>query len=153
MGVVTYDNDRCIGCRYCMYACPFEVPHFEWEQHFALIKCDLCVARLEDGQQPACAATCPTQAIQFGPRQDMLNLAHERIKNEPRTLYQPCVWRKRKWRHFHFLYFIGPFEQLGFPVCERNPSPGRVQPHGYRNRHSHHRHECGSWNDGNLSGA
>ena len=86
---MTYDNDRCIGCRYCMYACPFEVPHFEWEQRFALIvKCDLCVARLEAGaQQPACAATCPTQAIQFGTHEAMLDLAHQRDPDRTSTLY------------------------------------------------------------------
>lgn len=124
-GIVIYDNERCIGCRYCMYACPFEVPHFQWDQPFALIvKCDLCVARLEGGQQqPACAATCPTQAIQFGTREAMLDLAHDRIKNEPQ-------------RYIHHVYgeyenggtstfYISPvsFEQLGFPIAKGTESP------------------------------
>jgi formate dehydrogenase iron-sulfur subunit len=124
-GIVTYDNDRCIGCRYCMYACPFEVPHFEWDKRFALItKCDLCVARLEEGQkQPACAATCPTQAIRFGSRQEMLDLAHERIQNEP-DRYIDHVFGEHE-NGGTSTFYISPvsFEQLGFPTTERIESP------------------------------
>jgi formate dehydrogenase iron-sulfur subunit len=123
-GIVTYDNNRCIGCRYCMYACPFEVPHFQWEQPFALIvKCDLCVARLEEGQQPACAATCPTQAIQFGPREDMLNMAHERIKNEPQRYINHVYGEYENGGTSTFYISSVPFEQLGFPLVKGTESP------------------------------
>ncbi len=124
-GIVTYDGERCIGCRYCMYACPFQVPHFEWEQRLALIvKCDLCVARLEEGQsQPACASTCPTQAIQFGTREAMLNLAHDRIKNQPER-YIDNVYGEDE-NGGTSTYYISPvlFEELGFPIPKGAQSP------------------------------
>ncbi|NHZ72697.1 MAG: 4Fe-4S dicluster domain-containing protein [Aquificales bacterium] len=59
-GIVQYDDDRCIGCRYCIYACPFQVPNIDLNEQLPLIvKCDMCGDRLEEGEQPACAATCP----------------------------------------------------------------------------------------------
>jgi len=124
-GIVTYDNDRCIGCRYCMYACPFEVPHFQWDQPFALIvKCDLCVARLEEGQQqPACAATCPTQAIQFGTYEAMLNLAHERLQAEPQRYINHVFGENENGGTSTFYISPVPFEQLGFPAAKSTRSP------------------------------
>ncbi len=124
-GIVTYDNDRCIGCRYCMYACPFEVPHFEWDQRLALItKCDMCVARLEEGQkEPACAATCPTSAIRFGTREDMLKEAHQRIENEP-TRYVDHIFGEHENGGTSTFYISSvPFERLGFPAVQTSESP------------------------------
>lgn len=124
-GIITYDNEACIGCRYCMYACPFEVPHFQWDQQFALItKCDLCVSRLDDGQkEPACAATCPTDAIQFGMREDMLAMAHDRIKNQPER-YVDHVFGEHE-NGGTSTFYISPilFDQLGFPAIETTESP------------------------------
>ena len=123
-GVVTYDNDRCIGCRYCMYACPFEVPHFEWDQQFALItKCDMCVARLDEGQAPACAATCPTGAIQFGNREDMLAQAHDRIQHEPDRYIDHVFGEHENGGTSTFYISAVPFEQLGFPQVQSTKSP------------------------------
>lgn len=124
-GIITYNNDVCIGCRYCMYACPFEVPHFEWDQRLALItKCDLCVSRLAEGQkEPACAATCPTEAIQFGKRENMLNLAHERIKNEPNRYINYVFGENENGGTSTFYISPVPFEQLGFPTVETHHSP------------------------------
>jgi len=130
-GIVTYDNDRCIGCRYCMYACPFEVPHFEWDKQFALItKCDLCIARLEEGQaEPACAATCPTDAILFGSREDMLNLAHERIEKEPGRYVDHVFGEHENGGTSTFYISPVPFEELDMPVTERTESPAEVNRH------------------------
>jgi len=124
-GIITYDDEACIGCRYCMYACPFEVPHFQWDQQFALItKCDLCVSRLGEGQtEPACAATCPTDAIQFGRREDMLALAHERIKNEPERYIDHVFGEHENGGTSTFYISPVPFEQLGFPTIETTESP------------------------------
>jgi formate dehydrogenase iron-sulfur subunit len=124
-GIVTYDAERCIGCRYCMYACPFQVPHFEWEQQLALIvKCDLCVARLESGEaQPACAATCPTQAIQFGTRADMLNMAHERITQQPERYVNHVYGEEENGGTSTYYISPVPFEELGFPIPEGTQSP------------------------------
>jgi formate dehydrogenase iron-sulfur subunit len=124
-GIVTYDNDRCIGCRYCMYACPFEVPHFEWDQQFALItKCDMCVARLKEGQkEPACAATCPSGAIQFGKRDDMLTLAHERIASEPDRYVDHVFGEHENGGTSTFYISPVPFDKIGFPAVQTTQSP------------------------------
>jgi formate dehydrogenase iron-sulfur subunit len=123
-GVVTYDADRCIGCRYCMYACPFEVPHFEWDQRLALItKCDMCVSRLEAGQAPACAATCPAGAIQFGKREDMLIQARERIRNKPQRYVQHIFGEHENGGTSTFYISPVQFEQLGFPAVQTTESP------------------------------
>jgi formate dehydrogenase iron-sulfur subunit len=133
-GIVVYDNERCIGCRYCMYACPFEVPHFEWEQRLALIvKCDLCVDRLPQWGQPACAATCPTQAIQFGAREDMLDLAHERIKDQPERYIDHVYGENENGGTSTFYISPVPFEDLGFPTAACGESPAhfnRLVTHG-----------------------
>ena len=124
-GIVTYDNERCIGCRYCMYACPFEVPHFEFDHQLALItKCDMCVARLASGQAaPACAATCPAGAIQFGGRAEMLALAHERIRSAPERYVDHVFGEFENGGTSTFYISPVPFEQLGFPTTDRTVSP------------------------------
>jgi formate dehydrogenase iron-sulfur subunit len=133
-GIVIYDNERCIGCRYCMYACPFKVPNFEWEKRLALIiKCDLCVNRLEGGQQPACAATCPTQAIQFGTREGMLDLAHARINSQPDRYIDHVYGEFENGGTSTFYISPVPFEDLGFPAAEQGESPAhfnRLVTHG-----------------------
>jgi formate dehydrogenase iron-sulfur subunit len=108
-----------------MYACPFEVPHFEWEQRFALIvKCDLCVARLKAGaQQPACSATCPTQAIQFGTYEAMLDLAHQRLQTEPQRYINHVFGENENGGTSTFYISPVPFEQLGFPAAISTKSP------------------------------
>ena len=119
MDIVTYDQDICIGCRYCMYACPFGVPNYEWDQQFPLVvKCDMCVSRLGEGQQPACAATCPTGAIKFGKYEDMLAEAHQRISDHPGK-YIDHVYGEAENGGTATLYISPvPFEELGFPDAE-----------------------------------
>ena len=68
-GPVVYNDERCIGCRYCMMACPFQVPKFQWESAVPLVrKCDFCADRLALGLAPACTTTCPTGTLLFGER-------------------------------------------------------------------------------------
>jgi formate dehydrogenase iron-sulfur subunit len=133
-GIVVYDNERCIGCRYCMYACPFRVPNFEWEERLALIvKCDLCVNRLAEGGQPACAATCPTQAILFGSRDDMLAQAHARIKEEPNRYIDHVYGEFENGGTSSFYISPVPFEDLNFPSAEVGESTAyfnRLVTHG-----------------------
>ncbi len=84
-GAVKYDADMCMGCRYCMVACPFSVPQFEWQKAIPSIKkCTLCSeTRLDKGQPTACSSACPAGAITFGNRNDLLRIAKERIAAEP----------------------------------------------------------------------
>ena len=66
-GPVVYDKDKCIGCRYCMIACPNSVPKYEWSKLAPYVKkCDMCWERVAQGQRTACAEACPTGATFFG---------------------------------------------------------------------------------------
>ncbi|MFZ5815264.1 MAG: 4Fe-4S dicluster domain-containing protein [Bacillota bacterium] len=79
-GAVTIDHDKCIGCRYCQIGCPFGVPKYEYDKAVPKMqKCNLCFERTEAGMEPACAATCPVDAIQYGKREELLALAKEKI--------------------------------------------------------------------------
>jgi len=83
-GPVIYDADKCIGCRYCFIACPYEIPRYNWENAAAYVqKCSFCYERIKTGGQPACTEICPTQATIFGSRDELLSEAHRRIKNNP----------------------------------------------------------------------
>ncbi len=84
LGPVTYASDKCIGCRYCMLACPFSVPKYEWSKALPLVrKCDLCSDRVAQGQQTACADACPTGATKFGDRDELIAEAKERLAKSP----------------------------------------------------------------------
>src|SRR4030042_1560220 len=77
-GPVIYDDRRCIGCRYCMVACPFSIPCFEWDKPTPWIrKCVFCADRLSAGWEPACVKTCPTGALRFGEREELIVEARE----------------------------------------------------------------------------
>ena len=77
-GVVDFQQDQCIGCGYCQTGCPFNVPRYSMKDNKAY-KCTLCSDRVAVGLEPACIKTCPTQALSFGSKQAMLDLAHERV--------------------------------------------------------------------------
>ena len=77
-GIVDFVSENCIGCGYCVKGCPFNIPRIS-EVDKKAYKCTLCVDRVAVGQAPACAKACPTQAISFGSKQDMIELAEERI--------------------------------------------------------------------------
>ena len=116
-GPVVYDSYKCIGCRYCMYACPFEVPTFEWDKTLSLVsKCDFCVDRLDAGMEPACATVCPTDAIQFGDRNELLSIAYERIYGTDGR-YVQHVYGEHEVGGTSVMYISDiPFEELGFPT-------------------------------------
>jgi len=83
-GPVVYHEDRCMGCRYCMQACPFGVPKYEWKKRTPhMRKCDLCVDRVRAGGPTACAQACPTGATKFGARDELIEEARGRIRAEP----------------------------------------------------------------------
>jgi formate dehydrogenase iron-sulfur subunit len=81
---VVYHEDRCMGCRYCMVACPFGVPKYEWDKLLPRVrKCTMCPDRVLAGQQTACAEACPTGATKFGERDDLIKEAQQRIHDNP----------------------------------------------------------------------
>jgi formate dehydrogenase iron-sulfur subunit len=116
-GPVVYDPDRCIGCRYCMVACPFGVPRYEWGLVLPKVrKCTMCVARQAEGLQPACTQVCPVQAGIFGERDALLREAENRLKETPAT-YFPHIYGKDEVGGTSVLYLSAvPFGQLGFPT-------------------------------------
>ena len=94
MGPVTYDPWKCIGCRYCMIACPFQIPAYEYKDPLTpkVMKCTMCTERtLGEGKQPACVEMCPVEALVFGPRSELLELARNRIRRNP-DRYLPHVF-------------------------------------------------------------
>jgi formate dehydrogenase iron-sulfur subunit len=92
LGPVVYNSSKCIGCRYCMMACPFGIPRYEWSKVVPYVqKCILCYDQIKDGKQPACTEMCPTKATIFGDRGELLAEAHRRILGNPGK-YQKTVW-------------------------------------------------------------
>ncbi|MBI4648636.1 MAG: 4Fe-4S dicluster domain-containing protein [Bacteroidia bacterium] len=83
-GPVIYHENLCMGCRYCMISCPFDIPKFQYHKVIPLIqKCNYCYDRLEEGLLPACSQTCPSGAIKFGTRGELIEEARERIFKNP----------------------------------------------------------------------
>ncbi len=91
-GAVVYDKKKCIGCRYCMMACPYGIPRYDWDEPVPYVrKCTLCYDKLRNNQQPACTEACPEKATIFGERDELLKLAHQEIKDNPNK-YINKVW-------------------------------------------------------------
>lgn len=128
-GAVHYDVTRCIGCRYCMVACPFEIPAYDYGNPLTpqVRKCTLCFDRLREGKKPGCASICPTEAITFGKRETMLKLARQRIADAPNR-YIDHIYGEHEAGGACWLYVSGqPFELLGFLEVPREPLPKRSE--------------------------
>jgi len=124
-GVVLYDSQKCMGCRYCMMACPFGIPRYEWDTPVPLVqKCTLCYSRLEQGQLPACVETCPEKVLTFGERSELLALANQRLQEAART-YLPKVYGAHEVGGTAILYISHvPLDFLGYhgvPIEEPMP--------------------------------
>lgn len=113
-GPVIYHKERCIGCRYCMAACPFHIPKTEWEKPLPYIqKCDFCVERQANGEQPACSEACPTGALIYGSRKVMLDTAKARLNGGD---YLQHVYGEKEAGGTSMLYISNvDFQKLGFP--------------------------------------
>ncbi|MFV1959353.1 MAG: 4Fe-4S dicluster domain-containing protein [Planctomycetota bacterium] len=108
-GPVGYDSYKCIGCRYCLMACPFDIPRYEWNNPVPRVrKCDMCYDRQKEGKAPACVEACEYEATMFGTRQEMLKLAHDRIEEDP-DLYLDHVYGEFEVGGTDVL-FIAPFD-------------------------------------------
>jgi Fe-S-cluster-containing dehydrogenase component len=132
-GVVTYEADYCIGCRYCEVACPFNVPKFEFEKAAPkIVKCELCKERLASGQEPACTEVCPRKAVVFGRRSELLKEAKRRIAESPGR-YVARVYGETDAGGTQVLYLSQvPFDKLGLPALGDEPAPqlARTIQHG-----------------------
>lgn len=118
-GPVLYNEDVCIGCRYCMIACPFSMPAYEYSEPFTprVRKCTMCHARFtRDGEIPACAKICPEEAITFGLRTELIKLAQDKIRANPKR-YVDRIYGEQEAGGTNWLYVSPvPFEELGFPA-------------------------------------
>ena len=124
-GPVLYHDDRCIGCRYCMLACPFEIPTFQWDQGLfegaEIKKCTFCIDRLSAGMEPACVHTCPSGALMYGERDELIAVAEGRIREHPER-YVDHVYGKDEAGGTSLLYISTvPFEELGMPQLGPEP--------------------------------
>lgn len=115
VGAVLYDEDKCIGCRYCMQACPHTVPRYEWgETSPAVKKCVLCYNRIKEGKLTACAEACPVEATVCGKLPDLISEAKRRIKGNP-DRYNPHIYGLEEAGGSNVLIISPvPFEQLGY---------------------------------------
>ncbi len=122
-GPVVYRANQCIGCRYCMYACPYGGPTFQWDKQLALIsKCDFCEDRLSVGERPACVKTCVSGALQYGTRETMLDMASTRVY-APGSKYVKHIYGEHEAGGTSWLYISSvPFKELGFPTLGAEPA-------------------------------
>jgi Fe-S-cluster-containing dehydrogenase component len=83
-GPIIWRGNKCMGCRYCMVSCPFDIPKFEYfSANPKIQKCDMCYDRQKEGKIPACAENCPAEAIMFGTRRELIKEARKRIQENP----------------------------------------------------------------------
>jgi formate dehydrogenase iron-sulfur subunit len=121
-GPVIWRGNKCMGCRYCMVSCPFDVPKFEYHSANPKIqKCDLCYDRVIEGKVPACAEACG-DALKFGNRRDLISEARKRISENPDS-YINQIYGEYVAGGTSFLY-IGPapFDELGLNTELQNSS-------------------------------
>jgi len=125
-GAVNYDVSKCIGCRYCMVACPFEIPAYEYHDPTTprVMKCTFCFERIsKEGGLPGCAEICPVEAITYGKRSTLLKLAKKRIKENP-AKYIDNIYGEHEVGGTSWIYIFGvPFDKLGFINVPDQPTP------------------------------
>jgi Fe-S-cluster-containing dehydrogenase component len=113
-GPVTWDGN-CMGCRYCMVSCPFDIPKFEYNTWNPRIhKCNLCYERVKEGKQPACVEACPAEALTFGTRKGLVEEAKTRIYQNPDNYYHHLYGEYEVGGSSYMYLSAVPFEQIGF---------------------------------------
>jgi formate dehydrogenase iron-sulfur subunit len=114
-GPTIYNKDRCMGCRYCMVSCPYDIPKFQYDSPLPYIrKCIFCYSRVKAGEKPACAEACPEGATLFGKKRDLMEEARTRIYQNPDKYYHK-IYGEHDAGGTSFLYLSAvPFEKIGF---------------------------------------
>ncbi len=120
-GPVIWREDKCMGCRYCMVSCPYDMPKFEYfSSNPKIEKCNMCFERISEGKLPACVEECPAEALTFGTRKELIAEARRRIYEDP-DLYHDHIYGEHEAGGTGFLYLSPvPFEELGFNTSIQN---------------------------------
>ncbi len=150
-GIVSYNPDTCIGCRYCVAACPFGIPKFDYDSPTGKIgKCELCRHRIAEGQYAACAEVCPTGATLYGKVSDLAAEARRRVALEPGTTtvyprgnlttgdqpswegpvahYQPSIYGEREVGGTQVLHLSAvPYALMGYPTLPERSFASRSE--------------------------
>jgi formate dehydrogenase iron-sulfur subunit len=123
-GIVDFQQEYCIGCGYCQTGCPFNIPRYSLKDHKAY-KCTLCSDRVAVGLEPACIKACPTQALSFGSKESMKDLAAERVHElKGRGLEKASIYDPSGVGGTHVMYVL----PHGEPELYRLPKDPQVSP-------------------------
>lgn len=125
-GSVVWDTNKCIGCRYCMVACPFQIPSFEYEKAWSpdIRKCNFCHERTSQEKLPACVEICPMEVLTYGKRDELLRVAKDKIRLYP-DRYINHIMGESEVGGTSWLYISNKkFADIGFPRLGKNPAPG-----------------------------
>lgn len=129
-GAVVYDAQKCMGCRYCMVACPFQVPAYEYENPLTprVMKCNLCHDKIvAGGGMPACAEMCPPNALMYGKRSELLAYAHQRITDNPDT-YIDHIYGEHEVGGTAWMYLASKeYTELGLLELSEKPVPALTE--------------------------
>ena len=113
-GPVVYDPQRCMGCRYCMMACPFEIPKYQWDRPVPVVgKCIMCAGRVKEGKSTACAEACPVDATTFGKKEDLIWEARTRLRSKPGAYQNQIYGLTEAGGTSVMMLSSGPFDKLG----------------------------------------
>ncbi|MDR0522760.1 MAG: 4Fe-4S dicluster domain-containing protein [Planctomycetaceae bacterium] len=131
-GPVVYYPQLCVGCRYCMLACPFSIPKFEWHKPIpTLEKCMMCSSRVNQNEAPACVSVCPTGVMKFGDHDELLKEAKEIIAADKK--YEQHIYGEEEAGGTSWIYISDkPFAEMGF----KTTVPKRSIP-SYTNKYMH----------------
>jgi Fe-S-cluster-containing dehydrogenase component len=122
-GPVIWRGNKCMGCRYCMVSCPFDVPKFEYHSANPIIqKCDMCYDRIVKGQIPACAEACTGGAVIFGTRRELIAEARKRIAKSPKDFYDGIFGENEAGGTSNLYVSTVPFNEVGFKTNLQNTS-------------------------------
>ena len=137
-GIVDFQEDACIGCGYCVTGCPFNIPRYSKADNKAY-KCTLCVDRVGAGLEPACVKACPTQALSFGSKEAMLDLAEHRLEDlHERGLTNAGVYDPPGVGGTHVVFVLPHADKPKLYGLPENPKNQRLRQHlAQRRRPSH----------------
>ena len=131
LGFVQYDKEKCSGCGYCVEFCPFGVPQLQNSKltgAAVMDKCTFCIDRVSNGEQPACAAACPTGAIKFGKRSDLVTDGQKRVATLRQANSKAVLYGDKELGGLHVMYVLDDSPEVyGLPIDPELPAAATVR--------------------------